>query len=65
MREFLADGPKPAKAIKDEAENAEDISYITLRRAKTALDIKARHDGSGGWEWVLPAQGACVDAPHH
>ncbi len=52
----LADGPRPAKEIKDAA-NAANIHERTLKRAKSDLGIQSTKDGlNGGWRWRLPEQ---------
>ena len=64
LREFLADGPQPQKDVKAAAE-AHCLSWATVRRAKTALNVESRkvggEDGRKGaqWVWGLPeGQGA-------
>ncbi len=53
----LADGPRPAKEIKDAA-SAANIHERTLKRAKSDLGIQSTKDGlNGGWRWRLPDQG--------
>lgn len=56
LADLLADGPLLTKVIKADAEGA-GYSWVTIRRAKDALDIKASKTGMrGGWEWALPAK---------
>jgi hypothetical protein len=54
LRTFMADGPRSASTVETEAAAA-GLSWATVRRAKTALGIRAQKQGmSGGWMWVLP-----------
>lgn len=58
LREELADGPKLATEVKEAAEAA-GVSTATLRRAKEALEIKAKREAGGigesrPWNWHLP-----------
>ena len=54
LRKKLADGPKPAKDLTEEAD-ALGISARTLARARKDLEIGAQKDGfDGGWLWELP-----------
>ena len=54
LREQLADGPKPAKQIMEEAE-AEGIYKRTLDRAKKELGAKSKRNAmTGKWDWLLP-----------
>ena len=56
--EMLKDGPKPKTEI-EEAADANDITERTLRRAKEALNVRAKKDGANGcWRWHLPTQSA-------
>jgi hypothetical protein len=60
LRDQLADGPKPAKTVKEAAE-ADGIAKRTLDRAKAELGVEATRDGfSGPWVWKLPD---CHSAP--
>jgi len=58
LRRLLAAGPVVVSEVKEAAREV-GISEPTLRRAKTALDIRAVQDRSGagrgvsGWSWVL------------
>lgn len=57
LRAELADGPRPAKEVKQAARDA-DISERTLRRARTRLGVKTnKSEFRGGWEWNLPEGG--------
>jgi putative DNA primase/helicase len=47
---LLANGELAQKEIA-EAARANGISYKTLCRAKTDLNIKSRKDGLNGWFW--------------
>ena len=54
LSDLLADGPRGADEISEEAKSA-GISTATLRRAKAALGVKSRRDGQkGGWIWEIP-----------
>jgi putative DNA primase/helicase len=56
LQEELVNGPVPQADIKKRAQDA-DISWITLKRAKKALQvIAAKGKGSltGSWTWELP-----------
>jgi putative DNA primase/helicase len=61
LRDVLAEGPTAAKAVEQQAKEA-GISKATLRRAKAALGVTARHRGDGGtggrgeWIWEMPEQ---------
>jgi putative DNA primase/helicase len=56
LKRVLANGPMLQKDIQEEAE-ANDISVITLKRAKKDLGIKSDKNGmDGGWQWFFPAQ---------
>lgn len=53
LREFLADGPRPATEVEREAKAA-GHSVGTLRRAKAVLNVSSdRAAFGGGWNWVL------------
>ena len=55
LRELLTDGPVESSEVKSQAKAA-GISDHTLRRAKTALGVKARKTGFGEigkWLWEL------------
>jgi len=51
LRTFLADGAKPAKAVRQAAENA-SVSLITLRRAKGKMRIRPVKMADA-WIWSL------------
>ena len=56
IKEFLNDGPRNAKEVKQEARSA-GVSTRTLYRAKSALGIMSRKSGIGEgqhWQWELP-----------
>jgi hypothetical protein len=54
LRRKLADGPKRAADLEEEAD-ALGISERTLRRARLELNIEAVKDGyQGAWLWKLP-----------
>jgi AAA domain len=60
LREMLRDGRATAEEIYSEAKSA-GVSEATLKRAKTALKVRARraskgNKGDGGWTWELPTQ---------
>ncbi len=58
LRDYLANGPEPVKAIKTAARNA-GVSDATLQRAKRALGvqaIKAGFGSEGHWTWALPGK---------
>jgi putative DNA primase/helicase len=53
LKRLLANGPMLQKDIQEAAE-ADDISPITLKRAKKDLGVKSDKNGMGGWLWFLP-----------
>jgi putative DNA primase/helicase len=54
LKRLLANGPMLQKDIQDEAK-ADDISMVTLRRAKKDLGITGNKRGlNGGWQWFFP-----------
>ena len=54
LQNVLANGPLPAKDVKQEAIEA-GISAKSLRTAREALGIKPTKTGfEGGWVWSLP-----------
>jgi hypothetical protein len=53
LKRLLANGPMSQKDIQ-EAAAADDISLITLKRAKKDLGVKSDKNGMGGWRWFLP-----------
>jgi len=58
LRAILADGPRPAREVEREADEA-GISRATLRRAKAAIGVQSRKpDFDGSWKWTLPIQDA-------
>lgn len=60
----LADGPRPATEVVDEALHAEGISQATLRRARDAAGVEAyRPQVPGPWWWRL--QEAQVTPPRY
>ncbi|MEO5326966.1 MAG: AAA family ATPase [Magnetococcus sp. THC-1_WYH] len=68
-REFLADqlknGSVDAQRIKNEARGA-GVSEMTLRRAKTALGVRAKKETvSGKWKWSLPQKTGTNDHLDH
>jgi hypothetical protein len=54
LKEFLRDGAKPQKDIKDAAE-AHGHSWATIRRAQKKLGIKPKQEDRA-WYWELPEQ---------
>jgi len=53
LRDYLADGPKPAGAVFDGAMDA-GHSKRTVERAAEQLGVRKRKDGMhGGWDWEL------------
>ena len=53
LREFLADGPQPAREVQKHAADA-GFSWITIRRAKATLSVCSQQTGlHGGWRWSL------------
>ena len=58
LREFLADGPRPAADVEREAREA-GFTFSTLRRAKAAIGVKSLKQAFGGhWEWALRPEDA-------
>jgi hypothetical protein len=58
LRDALADGPMPAKEVREAAKEAEGIAPRTLDRAKQAVGVEAyRPENPGPWFWRLPAEG--------
>jgi hypothetical protein len=56
LRQQLATGPRPAKALIKDAKAAGIVSR-TLHRAKDALDVQVQRHGwgqGGQWIWVPP-----------
>lgn len=63
LRDCLASGPRPGKALREEARSA-GIADATLRRAKVTLGIVSRKDAFGGaWLWRLPDSGPKMFKP--
>lgn len=64
LREALANGPRPAREIEREAEEA-GIAGITLRRARQKLGVIVRREGfgsAGRFVWSLPGEpGPLID----
>jgi putative DNA primase/helicase len=57
LTEFLSDGPKSQKEVKETAE-ANCHAWRTIRRAQKELGIKPTKAGmTGGWVWSLPEGG--------
>jgi hypothetical protein len=55
LRGVLADGPRLAKEIKEEAKEGHGISESTLKRSKKKLGVEVyRNDIPGPWWWRLP-----------
>jgi hypothetical protein len=53
LTDFLRDGPKPQKEVKEAAE-AHCHAWITIRRAQRDLGIKPSKSGmTGSWIWAL------------
>ncbi|MFG0286045.1 MAG: AAA family ATPase [Phycisphaerales bacterium JB039] len=56
----LADGPRSAREIEEDAREV-GISAGTLRRAKAGLGVCSRKGvGTGAWQWSLPARTSVV-----
>ena len=53
LQDALVNGPVDNKLVKKDAREA-DIAEITLKRAKSALGIRAKKQGDGPWMWALP-----------
>jgi putative DNA primase/helicase len=57
LTDFLSDGPKPQKELK-EAADANCHAWRTIRRAQKDLGIKPSKNGmTGGWTWSLTEGG--------
>jgi putative DNA primase/helicase len=57
LTDFLSDGPKPQKEVKEAAE-AHGHAWRTIRRAQKDLGIKpSKAAMTGGWAWSLPEDG--------
>jgi len=68
LSDFLEFGSRPTTEVRAEAERA-GFAWAAVRRAKSALGIKATKGGlSGGWLWLIPegahegAQGKSMSA---
>ena len=59
LLDALRDGPRPAKELREQAED-DGIKEATLRRAKDGLHVIARRaggmGGAGRWVWLLPGE---------
>jgi len=54
LRQILADGPKPASEVRDEARQA-GVTARTLARAKAMLNVQStKASFNGAWVWRLP-----------
>lgn len=62
LLDALRNGPREAKAIKDDA-YAADISEITLKRAKAALKIRSKKGADGTWSWHPPERRELEEDP--
>ena len=63
LREFLAQGDKPFRAVQSEAKAA-GVSVRTLERAKASLGIRARKASfDTGWVWGIPPKTAKAANP--
>ena len=61
----LADGPRPAKDVTEEACEGEGISKRTLDRARQDLGVRAyRPTNPGPWWWRLPDGSGPTPRPH-
>jgi putative DNA primase/helicase len=64
LADLLADGPRPTKTIKSDADGA-GYSWATIRRAQKAIGADAVREGfgkGGNWVWRLP-QHRCSSNP--
>jgi putative DNA primase/helicase len=66
LRQYLADGEKPADDVK-EAAKSQGISERTLERASKRLKIDRvkSHEHRGRWYWMLPAAESKTAKSHH
>ncbi len=63
LQDVLANGPRPAKDIFEEAEGA-GYSKSAVQRAAGRLGVKRRKLGmSGAWEWYFPLNDHCHRPP--
>ena len=54
LSEILRDGPRPQKAIQEQAEQ-DGFAYRTIRRAKESLSVRSfKESVRGPWMWELP-----------
>ena len=53
LKDILAEGPKPAREVFSEAEDA-GVAKRTLERAKTQIGAKSKKNQDGNWRWELP-----------
>lgn len=59
LREALADGPRPAKELYEEALHGHGLSRRTVERARRELGVVSyREKHRGPWFWRLPADAA-------
>lgn len=59
LRQILADGPRPAKEVRELAKESEGIAPRTLDRAKKTASVEAyRPENPGTWYWRLQGTGA-------
>lgn len=59
LEQRLSIGPVTVKELEDEIKNDQPFSWVTVKRVKADLKIKASRQGygkSGGWVWELPSQ---------
>ena len=61
LRDLLADGPVPAKQVRDQADEA-GIAPRTLDRAKRSLGVASSRDGTA-WSWSLPTTPSTPSTP--
>lgn len=61
LKDFLAEGPRGAADVRNQA-RVVGLTWITVRRAADSIGIVKRKMGGrgAGWEWALP--GECKDA---
>ena len=68
LKILLSDGPLSKKEIDNQSREA-GIKNITLRRAKSILEIETIHEGYGKgsvWKWCLPSSKVlkCIKGAH-
>ncbi len=64
LRDLLADGPVPAKALKADADGA-GHNWATVRRAQKVLSVESYREGfgkAGAWFWRLPPSQRCSES---